>query len=61
MADQKIQIVTKDSRRHEPGKKSHKVYIKRLKKDILRNNQLSSSSFTGSSTPSTVSSAASTF
>lgn len=37
--------VTKDSKRLARGKKSHKMYMKRLKKDMLRDNQVFSSFF----------------
>ena len=54
------QKVTKDPKRQERGKKSHKTYMKRLKKKILEDNQdkstPSDSSSTGDSTSSTFSS-----
>ena len=50
---QKVTKVTKDPKRQERGKKSHETYMKRLKEDILRDNQLSTPSSTGNSTPST--------
>ena len=46
-------VVTKDPKRQERGKKSHKTYMKRLKEKILEDNQLSTPSPTGNSTPST--------
>ena len=54
------QKVTKDPKRQERGKKSHKTYMKRLKQKILEDNQdkstPSDSSSTGDSTSSTFSS-----
>ena len=52
----KTEKVTKDPRRQERGEKSHETYMKRLKEEILKDNQLSTSSFTDNSTPSTSSS-----
>ena len=46
-------VVTKDPKRQERGKKSHKTYMKRLKEKILEDNQLSTPSLIGNSTPST--------
>ena len=43
-------------KRQERAKKSHETYMKRLNEDIVRHNQLSSSSFKDNSTPSTSSS-----
>ena len=37
--------VTKDPKRQKLGKKSNETYMKRLKEDILNDNQLSTSSF----------------
>ena len=51
--------VTKDPKRQGRGKKSHEMYMKRLKEKILEDNQLptpSTSSSTGDPTPSTSSS-----
>ena len=48
--------VTRDPKRQERGKKSHEMYMKRLKEKILEDNQLptsSTSSSTGDPTPST--------
>ena len=47
---------TKNPIRRKHGKKSHETYIKRLKEDMLKNNQLSTLSLAGSPTPSTGSS-----
>ena len=41
--------VTGNPERLEHGKNSHKTYIKRLKEDILKDNQFSVSSFTDNS------------
>ena len=49
----KTEKVTKDPGRQEQGEKSHETYMKRLKEKILKNNQLSTSSSRGNSTPST--------
>lgn len=48
--------VTKDLKTQERGKKLCKTYIKRLKENILRDNQLSTFSFADNSTSSTSSS-----
>ena len=39
--DKTSEKVTKDPKRQEHGKKSHKTYMKRLKEEILNDNQLS--------------------
>ena len=49
-------IVTKDPKRQERGKKSHEMYMKRLKEKILEDNQLLIPSSTDRPTPSTSSS-----
>ena len=57
--DKTSEKVTKDPRRVERGKKSHKMYMKRIKEKILEDNQLptlSTFSSTGEPTPSTSSS-----
>ena len=54
--DKTPQKITKDPKRQERGKKSHETYMKRLKGNILRDNQLSPPSSTDNSTPSTPSS-----
>ena len=54
--DKTPQKVTKDAKRQERGKKSHETYMKRLKEDILRDNQLTTYSSADNSTPSTSSS-----
>ena len=51
--DKTPQKVTNDPKRQGQGKKSHQTYAKRLKENILRNNQLTTSSSTDNSTPST--------
>ena len=48
--------VTKDPKRQEQGKTSHETHMKRLKKQILEDNQLPTPSPMGSSTPVTHSS-----
>ena len=48
--------VTKDSKGQEQGKKLHETYMKRLKKQILEDNQLPTPSSMGNSTPYTPSS-----
>ena len=53
---EKAEKVTKDPRRQERGKKSHETYMKRSKEKILKDNQLSTSSSTDSSTHFTSSS-----
>ena len=45
--------VTKDPKRQERGKKSRETYMKRLKEKILNDKQLSTSSSTDNSMPST--------
>ena len=54
--DKTPQKITKDPKGQERGKKSHETHMKRLKGNILRNNQLSTPSSTDNSTPSTPSS-----
>ena len=58
--DKTSQKVTKDPKRQEHGRKSHDTYMKRLKKQILEDNQLPTPSLMGNSTPSTPSSTPST-
>ena len=55
MGSKTLDKVTKDPVRQEQGRKSHQTYMKRLKEQILEDNQLSTSS-TGNSTPSASSS-----
>ena len=50
---QKIMKITKDPKRLQRGKKSHEMYMKKLKEDVLRNIQLSTSSSAGNSLSST--------
>ena len=50
---QKIMKITKDPKRLQRGKKSHEMYMKKLKEDIVRNIQLSTSSSAGNSLSST--------
>ena len=57
--DKTSKKVTRDPKRQERGKKSHEMYMKRLKEKILEDNQLptsSTSSSTSDPTPSTSSS-----
>ena len=58
--DKTSQKVTKDPKRQEQGRKSYETYMKRLKKQILEDNQLPTPSLMGNSTPSTPSSTPST-
>ena len=48
--------VTRDSKGQEQGKKLHETYMKRLKRQILEDNQLPTPSSVGNSTPYTPSS-----
>ena len=51
-----IKLDTKDPRRQKYGKKSHEMYMKRLKEVILKENHLSTSFPTDKSTSFTFSS-----
>ena len=51
-----LKQVTNNPNRQECGKKSHQLYVKRLKDDILRDNQLSNSSSINNCTPPAASS-----
>ena len=48
--------VTKDPKRQERGRRSHETYMKRLNKEILKDNQLFTSSSMDNPMPSTPSS-----
>ena len=54
--DKTSEKVTKDPKRQERGKKSHKTYMKRLKEKLLEDNQLPTPFPTDRTTPSTSSS-----
>ena len=49
--DKASEIVTKDPKRQERGKKSHETYMKRLKEKMLEDKQLLTPSPTERSTP----------
>ena len=51
--DKTSEHVTKDPRRQERGKKSQETYMRRLKEEILKDNQLPTSSSMDRPTPST--------
>ena len=51
--DKTSEQVTKDPRRQERGKKLQETYMRRLKEDILKDNQLPTSSSMDRPTPST--------
>ena len=51
--DKTSEKVTKDPRRQERGKKSQETYMRRLKEEILKDNQLPTSSSMDRPTPST--------
>ena len=58
--DKTSKKVTKDPKRQERGKKSHETYMKRLKEEILEDNQMPTPSISSSTSDPTRSTSSST-